>query len=706
MKKNPKKLINGLLVLFCILSVQMAGPQLLLAENNMSLTANPTSVTADGFTPSLITATVDIDGVPEQGVDLVFSTSRGVFSSGSSTISTNSDAAGKSIVPLTSTTTGIATVTCTSALGIVRIVHVNFSAVPQPTPTPTPSYLSSFVLSVNPPSVLADNQTSSSITAKLYDQYGQAYAMPNITVTFTTTPSGLAHFQNGLTTIAVATDASGSAVALLYSPAAGTATISAKIDTMTTNPVFVNFTGGAGPTTNIELTADPTTIPADNLTPSTITATLFDDKGETVQAGVAVTFATTLGVFSNGLATITAYTNGNGVATAVIYSGSAIGTAQISAGANGVTRYVSVTFTGVGPPAYISLSANPNWIPADGYSFTAITAVLLDLSGQPVAAGTAVTFSTTLGVFTNGQSTYPTVTTDDTGTLTVYLRASSTQSTGSAVVSCTSGNVSQSLTIGILRLEYETEPNDSMPHADGICFDNVFLSQLYSPYEEDWYTFTVSLPSRIGINFITTAAPADANCDSGTTTVGTWKVDIRDLDNNVLMSYHNIDCIFDNGIWETGVIPPGTYYVVVYCPRLGDGDYYLSDPYYMAVFNNFYFPCGDKDKLANSASLSLDTSAYRLHVPIIDTSPHLWVDLQYDPAFGTGLMFRLTDFGVLTNLNDFRSCNQSTLSLVDGNYVLHIPVLILNGVSYRVDLTYVPTQDGSIWFMPSGVWLN
>ncbi len=255
-------------------------------------------------------------------------------------------------------------------------------------------------------------------------------------------------------------------------------------------------------------------------------------------------------------------------------------------------------------------------------------------------------------------------------------------------------------------LEYETEPNNDMAHADRICFENIYIGQLFSPYEEDWYTFTISTPSRIGINFITTATPADAGCDKGTTTVGTWKVDIRNSDNNALMSRHNIDCVFDNGIWETGVVPPGTYYVVVYCPRLGTGDNFLSDFYYLSVVSNFYFPCGDREKLVNSASLYQEASAYQLRVPIVDTTPYLWVDFQYAPIPGASLMFRLSDSGVLTNLDGYRSCNLSSLSLVDGNYVLHIPIVILNGVSYRVDLIYVPTTDGQIWFMLSGAWLN
>ncbi|MCX5882747.1 MAG: hypothetical protein NTU74_13375, partial [Deltaproteobacteria bacterium] len=581
---------------------------------------------------------------------------------------------------------------------------------PAPTPAPTP-VLTSFVLSADPaavpaydPSLTVATFQFSSISAQLYNQNGTPLALPDVSVVFTTTPAGLAHFSNNLTTITVSTSASGNATALIYSPVVGTAEINANIGSITANPVFVNFIG-PGTTADIVLTANPVSNPADNQSASKITATLFDVNGNTENSGVKVTFTTSLGRFTNIDTSIDAYTDSKGVATAYVSSGT-IGIAQISASSNGVTRYVYVSFTGVGPPAFISLSATPNWIPADGYTFTAITAIIQDSAGQPVAAGTAMTFTTTLGVFENGKTTFQTVTPDNKGTVTVHLRSTNTSATGTAVITCTSGSASQSLTVRIVQLEYESEPNNDVAHADVICFNHVYLSQLSSPYDEDWYTFTITTSSRIGINFITTAIPVIAGDCSKSTTVGTYRVDIRDGDNNVLMSYQNVDCSLDNGIWETGVVQSGKYYIVVFCPRLPDNSHYLSSPYYLAVFDNFYLPCGNSNNLMNLASLSPEASTYQLHVPIIDTTPNIWADLQYDPIPGAAMMFRLSDAGVLANLNGYSYCNQSFLSQVGGNFLLHIPEVIYDGVSYRADLTYVPTTDGQIWFMLSAAWLN
>jgi hypothetical protein len=111
-----------------------------------------------------------------------------------------------------------------------------------------------------------------------------------------------------------------------------------------------------------------------------------------------------------------------------------------------------------------------------------------------------------------------------------------------------------------------------------------------------------------------------------------------------------------------------------------------------------------------AASLSLTDSAYHLFVPIVNTNPnfwvniqYLWVNFQYDPGSTVIPMFRLTHSDESANLSDYSACQPSTMSLVDGNYILHIPELIFNGISYRVDLTHVPTTDGLIQFMLSGM---
>jgi len=455
---------------------------------------------------------------------------------------------------------------------------------------------------------------------------------------------------------------------------------------------------------DIVLSASLYSISSDKLSYSTISATVYDYDGNVVNSGVTVEFTTTLGYFSNSLKTITAFTNIDGIATAYLYSGSFVGIAQISASSNGVTRYTYVNFTGPGPTANIEVGSASTWIPADGYSKTIVAAKLTDSAGNAVSAGTSLIFMTTQGVFSNGKTTLISATPDATGIINVYL--TSGREVGIAVVTCSSGSITGATTVSMAKLEFETEPNNDKEHADAICFGNVYLSQLFSPYEEDWYAFTITNSSRISINFLTTAIPKIAGDCKESTTVGTYRVDIRDRDNNILMSYQNIDCSLDNGIWETGVVPAGSYYIVVYCPRLPDNGHYLSSQYYLAVFNELYGPCDGKNKLVNSASLSQDAADYQLHIPIINSTAFVWVDLLYDPIPEIGLLFRLINYGEIENLDAYSSCNMSTLFKVEEKFILHIPQMTFNGVSYQVDLNYVPTTDGKIWFALSGVWLN
>ncbi len=288
---------------------------------------------ADGVTASVITATVSNGQTPEQGVELTFSTTMGSLSS----TTADSNSVGRALVTLTSMNAGVAIVTCKTILNDEETEIINSVAVTFTKFTPDPE-LNSFVLSVDPPTVPPDNLTPSKVSAQLYDKLGSPLSQPGVTVNFTTAPVGLAHFANNRQTIAINTDDKGNAIALIYSPVPGVATVDATIGSLDTEAVFVNFSGE-------------------------------------------------------------------------------------------------------GFPAFISLSANPTRIPADGYSYAAITAVILDSGAKPVAPGTPVTFLTTSpGIFENGKKSYSTVTVDDTGTITVRLRAENTVSTGRAMITCTAGS--------------------------------------------------------------------------------------------------------------------------------------------------------------------------------------------------------------------------------------------------------------------------
>ncbi|MBN1930327.1 MAG: Ig-like domain-containing protein [Desulfobacterales bacterium] len=120
--------------------------------------------------------------------------------------------------------------------------------------------------------------------------------------------------------------------------------------------------------------------------------------------------------------------------------------------------------------ASIVINAEPTSLAADGSSSSAITAVLKDNTGQPVLKGTSVTFTTTLGRFPNGSTTWTTSTSNDSGSLTVSLIAGLTP--GTASISCEANNVTQLINIeltgdGLTVSAIDLRPSSTTVSADG-----------------------------------------------------------------------------------------------------------------------------------------------------------------------------------------------------------------------------------------------
>ena len=122
-----------------------------------------------------------------------------------------------------------------------------------------------------------------------------------------------------------------------------------------------------------------------------------------------------------------------------------------------------------GGPSTASITLNDppeGGIPADGVSSFAIEAEVKDASGNPVAGGTSVTFSTTLGTFSNGSATYTEKTPDDaegepTGIVVVSLIAGTTPGVADVTVKCS--GVTQSISITFTY----AGPGGNMPVGEG-----------------------------------------------------------------------------------------------------------------------------------------------------------------------------------------------------------------------------------------------
>ena len=98
------------------------------------------------------------------------------------------------------------------------------------------------------------------------------------------------------------------------------------------------------------------------------------------------------------------------------------------------------------PPATISLIASPSFIVADGISTATVTATVTDQYDNPVADGTEVVFTTTLGTF-SGDTVYTTTT--QSGLAVAVLTAPTTD--GVARITARAGSVEGSVEVRLIR---------------------------------------------------------------------------------------------------------------------------------------------------------------------------------------------------------------------------------------------------------------
>ena len=95
----------------------------------------------------------------------------------------------------------------------------------------------------------------------------------------------------------------------------------------------------------------------------------------------------------------------------------------------------------------IALTADPTEIDTGPSSFSTLTAILKDASGQPVPQGTEAVFQTDYGQFPNNTKTWTDQTYDGSGTVVAYLYAG--DATNEATITATSGGVSARIKVQI-----------------------------------------------------------------------------------------------------------------------------------------------------------------------------------------------------------------------------------------------------------------
>ncbi len=398
--------------------IQSGDPPIVTVQNgsiyaighpNIALSAIPASMTADGVSVTTLTADVKDeygDPVPD-GTTITFIASAGTLSS-----------------PTANTTGGIATVTLTSSTvaQIVNIIATDGPSSGGTTVTFEPGPPASITLIADPASIVADGTSITTLNANVKDVYGNAVA-DGTTIAFGasagTLSSPTANTVNGI-----------ASVTLTSLTVAQSVAVSATYDTISDS---TTVTFEPGPPATITLTAAPSSIAADGVSTSTLTADVKDEYGNAVADGTNIAFSASAGTLSSPTANTT-----GGIATVTLTSSTVAQSVDVSATYDTISDAKTVTFE-PGPPATITLTATPNAIPADGVSTSTLTADVKDAYGNSVVDGTAVAFSVSAGTLSsptaNTTGGIATVTlTSDTTIQTVNVSATYDTITGTATV--------------------------------------------------------------------------------------------------------------------------------------------------------------------------------------------------------------------------------------------------------------------------------
>ncbi|MDE2996004.1 MAG: FG-GAP-like repeat-containing protein, partial [Bacteroidota bacterium] len=213
------------------------------------------------------------------------------------------------------------------------------------------------LISSNLANILADGQSTATITVQVRDAYENNLETGGEAVVLATTLGTLG---------AVADNGDGTYTATLTAgEQAGDATVSGTLNGgVITDTAVVTFDADGGDPTTTTISANPAAITADGQATSTVTVQAKDANGDNFnQGGEAVVLATTLGALG------AVVDNNDGTYTATLTAGILAGTATITGTLEGaaITDNAQVALNpGATAAATTTISANPASITADG----------------------------------------------------------------------------------------------------------------------------------------------------------------------------------------------------------------------------------------------------------------------------------------------------------------------------------------------------
>jgi nitrogen fixation protein FixH len=231
----------------------------------------------------------------------------------------------------------------------------------------------------------------------------------------------------------------------------------------------------------VSLTVDPDEITANGISISTISVQLKDRKGNDVKVeDVIINFRTTEGTLSAN----NAITDKNGRAIVTLTSSTERGIAVIRATSDNAlipdvtkVKFVEIeSIPGYGIVAHsVSLTVDPDKIPANGISTSMITAQLKDRKGNDVKVNDVIiNFKTTRGILSATS-----VVTDNNGRAIVTLTSGTKQ--GTAIIKVKSDNV---LIPEVTKVKFAKVNSDKKDHDGEVLGFNTKLEEMMTTFND------------------------------------------------------------------------------------------------------------------------------------------------------------------------------------------------------------------------------
>ncbi|MDH3976652.1 MAG: FG-GAP-like repeat-containing protein, partial [Deltaproteobacteria bacterium] len=348
------------------------------------LSASDYVIPADGIATSTITAFVNnVNSNPVvDGTVIDFSVACSSIDCGTLSDTTATTTNGQAIITITSGAVRTNTVTVTGTSGLTT-GNLTMSYKPGPP--------SSGILSASPIAIAADGVSSASLSVVISDSAGDP-VKDGLQVQFTT---DLGTFPNTFQTSDIVLTANGLATIDLTSGlVSGSPNINAQVGSLNISGSPVQFTNKPA---FINMSAVPTTIAADGVSTSTVTAIVRDSVNAPIPDGLIIDFSTTGGTLGSYTSSIS---GGNGRATVTLTSDASNGTGTVTASwidqttlpFDVISGTVTVNFLS-GDPASLLLSSDKVNIAADGVQFGILSAEVRDSNGFLVNDGNFVNFS-------------------------------------------------------------------------------------------------------------------------------------------------------------------------------------------------------------------------------------------------------------------------------------------------------------------------